>query len=197
MGGYGSGRCFPEKKDKVGDGFSLDANSFAKRKFFKPGLRFGNLTWSRGIHKTGACGFRVNIDGCHDSITFSYKYNDVPHPDVRVLLTGYKPGFGGRRHLFICPKCGRRMRTLHIMGGEIGCRICYNLTYDSCVENNRFNSLYRRMAVGLKASWQDVKQYMNALTRRAHEEPKRPRGRPRKKLPNCSNALPVRRSFMG
>ncbi len=180
MGGYGSGRYFSTKKDKVGDGLSLDANTFAKRQFFKPGLRYGDLTWSRGEHKTGACGFHVNINGSNDSIIFSYSYKDVPHPDVHVPLKWYQPGFGGRRYLFLCPRCDRRMRTLHIIDGEIGCRICYDLTYESCVENNRFNSLYKRMAIGLKASWKDVKRYMNGLIRAGRKEQKRSRGRPRK-----------------
>jgi hypothetical protein len=191
MGGYGSGRYFPEKKNKVGDGLSLDANRFSKWQYFKQGMRYGNLTWSRGEYKRGACGFRVNIDGANDSITFSYRYNDAPHPDVRVPLSWYEPGFGGRRYLFVCPRCGKRMRTLHVMAGEIGCRVCYDLTYESCVENNRFNGLYKYMAVGLKASWQDVKQYMNDLTRRAHKEPKRPRGRPKKQRINSNKAAPV------
>lgn len=181
MGGYGSGQHYRGYvKGKVEDYRSLDANEFSRWGYFKQGLQCGTLRWTRGGNQIGSCGFYVHINDSNNTIIFSYSYNDAPHPDVHVPLTWYQPGFGGRRYLFLCPRCGRRMRTLHFMAGEIGCRICLNLTYESCVENNHFNSLYKYMAVGLKASWRDVKQYMNNLIRAGRKEPKRPRGRPRK-----------------
>ena len=119
MGGYGSGRYFQDKKGKVGADYSLDANNFSKWQYFKQGVRCGTLKWSRGERQIGACSFCVHINGSNDSITFSYRYNDAPHPDVQIPLMWYTPGFGGRRYLFACPRCGRRMRTLHFMTGEI------------------------------------------------------------------------------
>ena len=183
MGGFGSGRHFLQTKNKVSNGHSLDANAFTRWKYFKPGLRFGSLTWSRGGQQRGSCSFVVNIDGCDDSITFLYSYGGKPHPKVRVRLTWYHPGFGGRRYLFRCPRCGKRMRTLRLMYGEIGCRVCFDLTYESCVENNSFNSLYKYIAATHGETWEDVKKAMKAFERRALKEPKRPRGRPRKQTP--------------
>jgi len=184
MGGYGSGKKYWRSvKGKVEDYHSFDANEFTRWGYFKQGTRYGSFRWTRGGNTIGSCGFHVNIDGSNDAITFSYRYNDAPHPDVQVPLTWYAPGFGGKRYLFVCPHCGKRMRTLHSVAGEIGCRICHNLTYESCVENNRFNSLYKHVAVNLNASWQDVKRRMNQLTREGGKEPKRPRGRPRKQTP--------------
>ena len=180
MGGYGSGGYYRgNAKGKVEDCRSIDANNFSKWQYFKQGLRYGTLKWSRAGRKIGACEFYVNIDDMDDSIFFSYKCDDKIHPDVKINLSWYSPGFGGRRYFFLCPLCGRRMRTLHFRFGEIACRICHNLTYESCVENNHFNSLYKLMAVGSNASWQDFKRNINYLTRAGSKEPKRPRGRPR------------------
>jgi len=72
--------------------------------------------------ETGACGFYVHVGDAQASITFQYKYNGEKHPDITFNLSWYAPGFGGRRYFFLCPHCGRRMKTLHIRGGEIACR---------------------------------------------------------------------------
>jgi len=181
MGGYGSGKNnWRRVKEKVENCRSIDANSFSRWGYFKPGGKGGIMKWTRNGMKTGSCWVYTNIDNTDDSISFSYQYQDKPHPDVKVKLSWYSPGFGGRRYFFRCPVCGRRMRTLHFRYGEIGCRICLDLTYESCVENNRFNHLFKYIAGKHGDSWQDVKQSMNALARMAHKEPKRTRGRPRK-----------------
>jgi hypothetical protein len=181
MGGYGSGKKYWRRvKEKVEDCRSIDANNFSRWGFFKEGIRFSTLRWTRCERQTGACSIYVTINGHNDSIIFSYTYDGKPHRGVEIRLTSYAPGFGGRRYFFVCPHCGRRMRTLHFKYGEIACRICHNLTYESCVENNRFNSLYKHVATNLNTSWLDVKRHMNQLTREGGKEPKRPRGRPRK-----------------
>lgn len=180
MGGYGSGQYYRgHVKGKVEDCLSIDANNFSRWGYFKEGIRFSTLKWTRGERQTGACYVYVTINGQNDSVIFSYTYNNKPHRGVEIRLTWYSPGFGGRRYLFVCPHCGRNVRTLHFRYGEIACRICHDLTYESCIENHRFDSLSKLMAVGLNASWYDVKSRMKELGREWRKEPKRPRGRPR------------------
>jgi hypothetical protein len=57
-----------------------------------------------------------------------------------------------RRYWFICPLkvCGRMTAKLYLPNGAsyFGCRKCYNLTYESCNESHRFDSLFRRMGAG-------------------------------------------------
>jgi len=169
MGGYGSGKKYwRSAKEKVENCRSIDANSFSRWGYFKPGGRGGIMKWTRNGMETGSCWVYSNIDKLDGSISFSYQYQDKPHPDVKVKLSWYSPGFGGRRYFFRCPVCGKRMRTLHFRYGEIACRVCFNLTYESCVENKRFNGLLKFLKVSL-------------LTRQA--QPKKPRGRPRKQMP--------------
>lgn len=177
MGGYGSGRyhggCV---KTKVEDCYKVDANDFAKWKFFKPGMWWCSTRWTRGGQETGSCGVQTRISDTQAFCVFQYNSREVP-----VNLSPYVPGFGGRRYFFLCPVCGRRVRTLHFKNAEIACRICHNLTYESCIESHSSDSLYKHMAVGLGYSWKDVKRTMSLMKRQAKKDPKRPRGRPRKK----------------
>jgi hypothetical protein len=93
MGGYGSGiKYWRSAKEKVENCRSIDANSFSRWGYFKPGGRGGITRWTRNGMETGSCWVYTNIDNTDDSISFSYKYDDKPHPDVKVKLSWYSPG---------------------------------------------------------------------------------------------------------
>jgi hypothetical protein len=175
MGGYGSGRYLGYTKTKVEDCHIIDANNYAKWKLFKPGPLYLRTFWSKGGKETASCGVYSYIT--KDDALVEFIYNDRR---VRVNLTWYEPGYGGRRYLFLCPICGRRVRTMHFKGLEIACRICHDLTYTSCNESHYFDKLYKRMAAGEKYSWKEVKQAINFYKREARMKPRKPRGRPRK-----------------
>lgn len=67
-----------------------------------------------------------------------------------VYLTSTPQFFGGRRLWFRCPMraegstCERRARLLYVDPalGEIGCRICFGLTYASCRLSHCFDALF-------------------------------------------------------
>jgi len=177
MGGLGSGYRSGYKKDKVEDCYNLSTDNFARWKVLQWGIRLGMVTWNRGDRQTGACRYQADIYETGNSITFFSEINGLLRNDVRVNLSSYKPGFDGKRYLFICPRCGRRMRTLFIKGGMIGCRVCLDLTYYSCVRNSSRKSLYKFLAAGTGYSWEDMKA---ALEYDRRVQRKRPRGRPRK-----------------
>lgn len=173
MGGYGSGKH--GTRATVGDCLTVDANVLARQGSFKQVVQWSTIRWTRGGNEIGTCGILTRIGD--DWAVCTFQYNDREAP---VSLSWYAPGFGGRRYLFLCPACGRRMRTIHFKGEEIACRLCHNLTYESCNENHHFDSFFKTMAIGLKAPWQDVKRYISMMKRAVRREPKRPRGRPRK-----------------
>jgi hypothetical protein len=178
MGGYGSGRYYRGRsRAKVEDCHKVDANDFAKWRLFKPGVFWFRIHWKRGGHETGSCGVLSKIDNNQAACAFQYNNREVP-----VNLSPYVPGFGGWRYLFLCPICGRRMRTLYFKNAEIACRLCHRLTYESCIESHRFDSLYKHMAAGETYSWREIKRAMSFWKREARQEPKRRRGRPRKNL---------------
>jgi hypothetical protein len=180
MGGYGSGRRWYLTKTTVEDCLKLDANDFARPGFFKYEQYSGISRWTRNGNETGACRYCIHINENEAVIIFSYNYRGVEHPDVKVNLSPYTPGFGGKRFFFVCPICSQRKRTLHIKRGEIACRLCHDLTYEICTKSHYFDSVYRQMAAGMRVPWDAVKGFVNMNMRAAKKEPKRPRGRPRK-----------------
>src|SRR5664280_169507 len=175
MGGSGSGRRGYLTKTTAENCHKVDANSLARWEFFKPGGRNEVSSWSGGRNETGSVGIRTSIDNKRAICVFQYNCKEIT-----VNLSWFSPGYGGRRYFFICPECGKRMRTLFFKKSKIACRLCHNLTYESSNHNYYFDSAYKWMASNTKIPWEAVKVYMRLKMRAAKKEPKRPRGRPRK-----------------
>lgn len=183
MGGYGSGR--QGNRATVEDCFSVDANTLARKGCLKTGKRYGDFRWSRGDEEIASCAVYFSIEENQAYVVFIYSYQKGEQQDHKVYLSCYRPGFGGKRYFFLCPNCDRRVRTLHINCGVIACRICHDLTYTSCNESHKYESLYKLIAAGLmrdgiQASGKDVKRWFSVRMRENRKEPKRPRGRPKK-----------------
>lgn len=74
--------------------------------------------------------------------------------DSPVRLTTTLPRFGGQRWWFVCPlvvtgrPCDRRVGKLYLPPGGryFGCRHCYRLTYRSCQDSRKPDSLLRDLA---------------------------------------------------
>jgi hypothetical protein len=172
MGGFGSGRKHYPTKTTVENCHKVDANNFAKWQYFQPGVRSGIVRWSQGV----SCGVHTNIDDKPASCVFEYNGREV-----RVHLSWYRPGYGGRRYLFLCPQCRRRMRTLFFKGCEIACRICHGLTYKSCNKSDHLDGLCKYMALAMKVPVKEAKQALAMMGLAGkRERMRRPRGRPRK-----------------
>lgn len=170
MGGYGSGRRGTRLTTE--DCHQVDANNFAKWLYFRPGVTSGIIKWPRG----GSYSVRAIIDEKSASCVFHYADRTA-----LVTLCWYTPGYGGRRYLFKCPKCGRRMRTLFFKGGEIACRICHDLTYKSCNKSHCYEGLFKYIAGGMRVPVEEAKQALVSMGLVGKKERmKRPRGRPRK-----------------
>ena len=123
MGGYGSGKKYwRSAKEKVENCRSIDANSFSRWGYFKPGGRGGIMKWTRNGMETGSCWVYSNIDKIDDSISVSYQYQDKPHPEVKVKLSWYSPGFGGRRYFFRCCLLYTSDAADDLLCVDLGCR---------------------------------------------------------------------------
>ena len=91
-----------------------------------------------------------------------------------MRLTATRPRFGGLRWWFVCPlvvngrPCNRRVAKLHLPppARYFGCRLCYRLTYASCQESHRHDTLYRLMARNMGKDFAAVKRAMRGLARR-------------------------------
>lgn len=127
--------------------------------FLDGGLRSGELTWSRNGEKIGSAGCTVSVLSGDEYVRLQYTYTnrntgEKADIDYKVRLVSTPCQYGGRRWWFICPlisngsACGRRVGVLYAGGGKyFGCRHCYNLTYESCKESHKFDSLFRRLGI--------------------------------------------------
>jgi hypothetical protein len=92
-------------------------------------------------------------------LTYSIREPEIS-ADYRVGLTTTRPRFGGLRWWFLCPlgvngvPCGRRVGKLYLppAAGYYGCRHCHDLTYASCREDRRFDTVLRAVAGAIGCS---------------------------------------------
>lgn len=141
-----------------------------KHRYFDGGIRWGGMNWSRNGTKTGSIGFVISTLESDESIRFQYTYtdrhtNEKAELDYKAPLTSTACHFGSRRWWFICPlvvngkACNRRVGVLYLASSKyFGCRHCHNLTYESCKESHKFDSMFKKMGVDPKIGKQLFKK---------------------------------------
>jgi hypothetical protein len=185
MGGSGSGNFHhwhrPTKKRTVEGCLQLDINRWTREGSLKAGIRgYGSWTWTHGDGSTSSIRYTVDtLDPSRRVVYLSYSVGRAGSTEQEALnypvgLTTTVPRFGGLRWWFICPlvvndrPCLRRVGKLYLPGNEryFGCRHCHDLTYTSCQESHKFDSLYRFMAGNMGWDFVTVKQTMQRMERR-------------------------------
>jgi hypothetical protein len=162
------------KRPTVEQGLTLDLGQLARKGCFKSWYS-GRVGWSEGGNETASLGFHVLPEGGGLVLWLSYRVvgrqQDV---EVRVPLETTRPHFGGVRWWFVCPlavngrACGRRAGKLYLPPGAryFGCRRCYGLTYTSCQESHKFDSVYRLLARDTGFDFAAVKRAINRIGKR-------------------------------
>ena len=103
MGGLGSGGWSrDEARQRVEDCLSFAVGDF--RTVLSPAAG-GTLTWRRDATVMGTAGFAVMEEAGALSLHLDYRLNGAEDISLRVPLEMTRPGFGGRRWWFSCPKC--------------------------------------------------------------------------------------------
>lgn len=161
MGGYGSGRSRSySAKTTVEDCLTLSIDRLVRIGAIRNQPWNGVLEWTRNStgEKTAVVGYRCTNNGVGWVLTLEYT---VTHRDgekhevtLPVDLQTTRGHAGGLRQWFTCPlvkngrSCRRRVGRLYLPPGGIyfGCRHCYDLTYTSCNESHKYDSLYRLLA---------------------------------------------------
>lgn len=152
MGGYGSGR-WPwgyRRKTTTAECRSVDVGDLAKAIRIGPNYR-GSITWTRGGQQEASIGFRVECgDGGGLVVRLIYtatRNGQRAEHDYPVPITWAKAGFGPERPFFLCPgrDCGRRVAKLYQPPDNAFflCRYCHDLTYQSCLDSHKYDSLWR------------------------------------------------------
>lgn len=138
---------------------SITTKFLNQHHYFDGGIRWGSLTWSRNGQETGNISLQVSTVEWDEHIRFMYTQTDrqtgeKTELDYKARIVSTACHYGGKRWWFICPlvvngiPCNHRVGVLHLAGGKyFGCRHCYNLTYTSCKESHRFDSLFRKMGI--------------------------------------------------
>ena len=155
MGGYGSGRRFGLRVKETVECCSVVSSA----QLVRQGPRaLGTVTWTNTAtgEKTASIGYEVKAIDPADAwirlwYTLTREKEDV---DYRVRLTTTPLPWGGVRWWFVCPLnanglgCGRRCGKLYLPPGGryFGCRLCYDLTYESAQEAHKFDRFYAMLA---------------------------------------------------
>lgn len=141
---------------------SISMKFLKKHCYLNGGIRCGGISWSWCGEKHGSIGFTVSTIGGDEYIRFQYTHTsnytgEKTELDYKVSLVATHCHFRGRRWWFICPlvvngvPCNRRVGVLYFGGGRhLGCRHCYNLTYNSCKESHSLDRIWREMGISPK-----------------------------------------------
>jgi hypothetical protein len=183
MGGFGSGNHWsrPCKQTVVEDCLSIDASRWTREGILKAGVHWAGF-WRWVINSGRECsiGYRVQtLDMGRPAVWLSYSRGQKSDgqqesADYPVDLTVTRPRFGGLRWWFICPlvvggrPCGRRVGKLYLPPScrYFGCRHCYELTYTSCRESHKYDTLYRFMARDMGCDFATARWTMNQFGKR-------------------------------
>jgi hypothetical protein len=133
MGGFGSGRS--GDRTIVENCLRLDINFMQRERLLD--CFYGTLSWTHIIPdgKVRTIGYSVDYD--KTKLTLSYITSSVDEKyriEESFWLTTTKTNFNGQRFWILCPQCMRQCGKLYRPPRELyfRCRLCYNLTYDSC-----------------------------------------------------------------
>lgn len=175
MGGYGSGRWgFHNSKDTVEECLIIDMNRIVR--FVELGDNLhnsGTLQWSNTLTGdiTNRIAYEVNTLNSESPWLrlFYTRTQNAEEIDYRLQLTTIRQNFGGVRWWFICPLvinnrvCLKRVGKVYLPPQRryFGCRHCYDLTYTSCLESRKYDSLYARIAADMPGmTKEDVKRIL-------------------------------------
>ena len=93
----------------------------------------GDITWSRSS-TTASVGYVLHHDGIRLHYTLTRHGCAPQRIDDFIPIVMTPTRFGGQRHWFQCPTCGRRCRLIY-GGSHFRCRTCYRLRYASQYES--------------------------------------------------------------
>lgn len=165
MGGSGSGRHADVYYYTVEDCVTLDINWLRRKNghLFEPNRwASGNINWSRNGVAYASIGYKASLETGNEHIILHYTFRKSEQIEYRVQLEMTHPNYGGFRYWFLCPAkgCGKRTAKLYSAPGSryFLCRTCQNLTYESCRDSHKFDSLYARIGADMGKSAGFVKR---------------------------------------
>jgi len=174
VGGVGSGNWYRfDKKTITDECHSVDVRYLHRHGLLKSGQLF-SLRWSRAGRETGSIQGVADSSRLPKSVTLLYRHRSGlgrEWEDVRetVPLESTPCNFGGERPWFICPgaDCGRRVAVLYGPHRYFLCRHCYDLSYQSRLDNKMYRALHRA---------QDIRRRLGGSANMTQPFPDKPKG---------------------
>jgi len=153
MGGIGSGYTGrPGGKGTTEGTRNIDINRWRKKGKWK--YESGITSWSTNGKKTAAINFRIIAE--QNEIILSWVRNGI-HESQTIRLYRKPQPYGKCRYYFICGNCHTLRSKLYESMPFYICRVCRNLTYQSCNESHQFDRLGR--LIGMTP--EGMRRYMN------------------------------------
>jgi hypothetical protein len=173
MGGYGSGSYYrwKGKKATAEESWAFGVSTLTRIGWTQLGAYypFQRLQWTNGRGDVVASiGLDIDMRNT-DCPEIILRYSVGRHDSARsieysVFLMTSKLASGGVRWWFQCPLkgCGRRVGKLYLPPGAsyYGCRHCHNLTYQSCRDSHKFDSLISSLAASTGVPIETVRSFM-------------------------------------
>jgi len=153
MGGFGSGAWsdYYNRKTSVELCKAISTKTLKDYGFFADNIS-GEIVWRNDFgDRIGAVNIRSVLDGQINTKWIEISGISAVHH--KIELTATVCNFGGLRYWFLCPAvkngvyCGNRVAKLFLpTGGQVfGCRQCYDLTYQSCQENHKYDNIFKHI----------------------------------------------------
>ena len=132
MGGMGSGSYYRMKNTRgtAENSLPLDIRRLKREGCLTFGREF-SWQWLNGLGNPYAS-IGATVHG--DYLTLQYTHKKTEDVSQKVYFTYTPCNYGGERIWFRCPSCGRRCAVIYGCGKFFACRVCCNLTYQTCNE---------------------------------------------------------------
>lgn len=165
MGNFLSGRFGKGRgKKAVHECLRLDVQYFKHMGTLRSDYTaYVTMNWPRGsrnpdaLERSRVC---CNVSHVPPRAIFSHEFTGRPSYHQEIFLTPSETEFQGHRWWWECPECNRRVRYLYLPEGEQGfkCRLCSGLTFQSCRDSHRHDSLFRYVAKLMGIDFREAKE---------------------------------------
>ena len=131
--GRAGGRPATSLRPKTSDYRSIDL-AWLRRQGARYAGCSGTVRFKRNGEETGSIGYVLEGTGLRLRYQVTSGGGAPEHIDELIPIVTTPMHFGGCRHWFSCPSCGRRCRTLY-GGARFRCRLCRGAAYKSQYES--------------------------------------------------------------
>jgi hypothetical protein len=163
MGGCGSGRRY-KAKAQAEYCVILASSWMLQKNYLDLGVgwtKYHPISWINSRNEPV-----YNMTLGLERLSISEIWLNLSDPQQVIYLHTTPCGFGGVRWWFGCPRCGRRCGKLYLRKGSVFlCRICHDLTYESCIDGKSMNTFLAERGAKLGLSAAEVKQEIAEDTR--------------------------------